>query len=174
MNETALKRDQTRKTFGMFPVPTDDLLHVAETELPWAPLDNVGSLYQIPIVDLNTGMYMSNVRLQPGGRFETHYHTGMILGVTKKGAWYYLEYPEILNVAGSFLVEPAASLHTLAIPDDQEGMTEASFVLNGANVNLDDQGNITTVVDAKLAMIGYKAACKKLGQSCEKMIVIGG
>ena len=173
MGKSIPSADKSRQMFGQFPVHTDDLLHVMEADLPWVPLDDVGSQYQIPIADLNTGMYVSNVRLQPGARFETHYHTGMVLGITRKGAWFYLEQPDTRNVPGSFLVEPASSLHTLTVPEDQEFPTEASFILQGANINLDHNARVISVVDAGIAVNAYRRACEKLGESCEPMIVIG-
>ncbi len=49
--------------------------------------------------------------LQPGVTIQRHKHTGEVLAFTIRGAWKYLEYPEV-NTAGSYLFEPAGSIHT--------------------------------------------------------------
>ena len=64
------------------------------------------------------------------------------------GSWGYEEYPEYLNRPGSYLYEPAHSVHTLVVPDDNDGETDVWFAIHGANVNVDDDGQVTGVTDA--------------------------
>ena len=43
-----------------------------------------------------------------------------------------------MNVAGSYLFEPAGSIHTLHVPDTNTEVTDVFFAIHGANLNLDD------------------------------------
>ena len=81
---------------------------------------------------------------------------------TSAGSWKYLEYPEI-NMAGLYLYEPAGSVHTLHFPDTNTEITDVSFVLHGANLNLDDEGNVESVLDASAALPVYCAGCRDAG-----------
>ena len=54
------------------------------------------------------------------------------------GAWKYKEY-DYVNRAGSFLYEPAGSVHTLTCIEDN---TRVWFQMYGVNLNLDEDGNI--------------------------------
>ena len=79
-----------------------------------------------------------------------------------RGAWRYLEYPEV-NRAGSYLYEPAGSIHTLqALPSNAE-VTDVWFAIRGPNLNLDAEGGVTLVLDAGLVLKVYLSKCRKLG-----------
>ena len=75
------------------------------------------------------------------------------------GAWPYLEGPDDVNVAGSYLFEPANSVHTLHVLDDNDAMTDVWFTIHGANLNLDAAGNVEYVIDAATVLAFYRAAC---------------
>jgi 2,4'-dihydroxyacetophenone dioxygenase len=156
-------------------VPTDGALptlHVGDNELPWAEAGD-GSAIQLLHVDLNGGLWISKTRLPPGYRVPTHYHTGLVYAVTLKGSWWYEESPEAVNSPGSYLFEPAASRHTLVTPKDQVGDTITWFAIYGANVNLDDKGQITSIMDARTALYLYRGYCEALGLDSSKLIVHG-
>jgi len=68
-----------------------------------------------------------------------------------------------VNTAGSYLFEPAGSIHTLTVPETNEGLTDVWFAIRGANLNLDDDGNVTSVVDAGGIRDFYFAMCEKMG-----------
>jgi hypothetical protein len=82
--------------------------------------------------------------------------------VTFSGRWKYKEYPEV-NTGGSYLFEPAGSIHTLTVPADVEGLTDVWFAVQGANLDLDADGNVTSVVDATTVRDGYFALCEAYG-----------
>ncbi|UPT62587.1 MAG: 2,4'-dihydroxyacetophenone dioxygenase family protein [Hyphomonadaceae bacterium JAD_PAG50586_4] len=147
-------------------------LHVGAEELPYAEAGD-GSAIQLLHVDLNVGLWISKTRLPPGYRVPTHYHTGLVYAVTLQGAWCYLESPEAVNKPGSYLFEPAGSRHTLVTPADQEGDTIAWFAIYGANINLDGEGKIVSIVDAKAALDLYRGYCEALGLDHSKLIVHG-
>lgn len=156
-------------------VPTEseqDTLHVGNNDLPWLEAGD-GSAIQLLHVDLTQGLWISKSRIPAGHKVVKHYHTGIVFAVTLQGRWFYAETPEAVNSPGSYLFEPAGSLHTLCTPDDQEGDTVAWFAIYGANINLDDEGNIVSVFDARAVLEIYRGYCEALGLDCSKLIVVG-
>jgi 2,4'-dihydroxyacetophenone dioxygenase len=157
----------------LFPMDSDNgTLHVGADHLPFAEAGD-GSAIQILHVDLTTNLWISKVRLPPGYRVVKHYHTGQVFGVTLQGRWFYAEAPDEVNAPGSYLFEPAGSVHTLCTPPDQQGDTIVWFAVQGSNVNLDEQGKVVSVMDARLALDIYRGYCNALGLNCERMIVVG-
>ena len=70
---------------------------------------------QVLQIDVELGLWVIRNRFQPGCRVQTHKHTGSVFAFTNSGSWKYEEYPEV-NTAGSYLYEPAGSVHTLTVP----------------------------------------------------------
>jgi 2,4'-dihydroxyacetophenone dioxygenase len=136
-------------------------IHRAESDLPFVPfLEGVD--VQLLQVDLDQGLWIVRTRFQPGVTIATHKHTGCVFAVTLAGSWRYLEYPDV-NTAGSYLFEPAGSVHTLTVPADQRGITDVWFAIYGANLNLDANGNVEAVIDAEFVHQFYLAACREKG-----------
>jgi 2,4'-dihydroxyacetophenone dioxygenase len=133
----------------------------SEDALPFVPLDEGGSL-QLLQVDLTNGLWIVRIRWPAGVLLQTHKHTGTVFAFTLSGRWHYLESPEI-NTAGSYLFEPAGSVHTLAVPADNTGITEVWFAVHGANLNLDSEGNVESVTDAETMLRSYRSRCRKMG-----------
>jgi 2,4'-dihydroxyacetophenone dioxygenase len=136
-------------------------LHRGENDLPWVDLGD-GSDLQLLQVDVEAGLWVIRTRFQPGYLVPTHKHTGEVFAFTISGSWKYVEYPEV-NTAGSYLFEPAGSIHTLTVPETNEGLTDVWFAIRGANLNLDDDGNVTSVVDAGGIRDFYFAMCEQMG-----------
>ena len=111
------------------------------------------------------------VRLEPGATIQRHKHTGEVFAFTLAGAWKYLEYPEV-NTAGSYLFEPAGSIHTLHALKSNDGITDAWFAIRGANLNLDAAGNVESVLDAALALEIYTTRCREAGHPMPNVIGI--
>ncbi len=135
-----------------------------EDELPYVDLGD-GSTLQLLQVDLDQGLWVIRTRFSPGMTVDTHKHTGTVHAFTLSGSWKYLEYPDAVNVAGSYLFEPAGSIHTLHVPDANTEVTEVLFVIHGANLNLDADGNVTTVIDAGGILAFYLAMCEADGHA---------
>jgi 2,4'-dihydroxyacetophenone dioxygenase len=93
---------------------------------------------------------------------QTHKHTGPVYAFTTSGAWKYKE-SEFVNRAGSFLYEPAGSVHTLIVPDDNTEPTDVFFAIWGANLNLDADGNVESIIDAGLILQAYYLMCEAAG-----------
>ncbi|NWG45043.1 MAG: 2,4'-dihydroxyacetophenone dioxygenase family protein [Alphaproteobacteria bacterium] len=152
--------------------PEAGTLHIGTDDLPWLDAGD-GSALQLLHVDLDQGLWISNTRLAPGYRVTTHFHTGFVYAVTLQGSWYYLEAPEAVNRPGSYLFEPAGSRHTLVTPKDQSGDTIVWFAIYGANINLDADGNVLSIIDARTALELYRGYCDALDLDCSKLIVKG-
>ena len=156
-------------------IPTDvenSTLHVGANDLPWAEAGD-GSAIQLLHVDLNSGLWISNTRLPPGFKVVTHFHTGLVYAVTHQGQWFYAEAPEAVNSPGSYLFDPAGSVHTLCTPADQVGNTIVWFAVHGANINLDAERKPISIMDARFALEVYRGYCNALGLDCSKLIVVG-
>ena len=98
--------------------------------------------------------------------------TGTVYAFTESGEWYYKEYPKLINKAGSYLFEPAQSVHTLTVADDATEDAVVSFVINGCNVNVDDKGNVTSIIDAQTILKIYQTLCQTEGKNPDGVIVI--
>lgn len=149
-----------------------EAIHIGASDLPWIDLGE-GNQVQILHVDLREGLWVNRTKFVPGFVVQTHYHTGTVFAHTESGSWYYKEYPQYVNTKGSYLFEPAHSVHTLMISEDSDGPAIIVFIIRGANINLDGEGNITSVTDARSVLNAYRQACKDQGKSCDKMLVYG-
>ena len=137
-------------------------IHRGADDLPWISFGpDVES--QVAHVKLREGLWVVRSRFRPGAVIQTHRHTGPVFGFTLSGAWHYLEYADQVNRAGSYLYEPAGSTHTLAALPDSDGPADVWFAIYGANINLDADGNVESVVDGALMLSAYLAGCKRLG-----------
>ncbi|MCU0267953.1 MAG: 2,4'-dihydroxyacetophenone dioxygenase family protein [Acidimicrobiales bacterium] len=136
-------------------------LHRGADDLPFVDLGD-GSLLQLLHVDIEQGLWVIRTKFQPGYRVQTHKHTGTVYAFTLSGRWKYEEYPDV-NTAGSYLFEPAGSIHTLTVPADNTEVTDVFFAINGANLNLDADGNVELVIDAGLIRDTYFALCEAQG-----------
>ncbi len=144
-------------------------IHRGESDLPFVEFGE-GIALQLLQVDLDQGLWIVRTRFQPGVVIQTHRHTGPVFAVTFAGSWKYREYPEV-NTAGSYLFEPAGSVHTLTVPADQSDVTDVWFAIYGPNLNLDASGNVEAVIDAELIHQFYLAACKEKGIDDPAVIV---
>jgi len=77
-----------------------------------------------------------------------------------------------VNTAGSYLFEPAGSIHTLHALKSNDGITDAWFAIRGANLNLDAAGNVESVLDAALALEIYTTRCREAGHPMPNVIGI--
>jgi 2,4'-dihydroxyacetophenone dioxygenase len=143
-------------------------LHRGESELPFVALGD-GTHLQLLQVDVELGLWVIRTKFEAGVTVPTHKHTGSVFAFTISGSWKYLEYPDV-NLPGSYLFEPAGSVHTLTVPAENEGMTDVWFAIYGANLNLDADGNVETVIDAGLVRDTYFALCEAEGHKRPNVI----
>jgi 2,4'-dihydroxyacetophenone dioxygenase len=91
-------------------------VHIGADDLPWVDIGD-GSKLKVLQVKATEGLWIVQNIFQAGYTVPTHRHTGPVWGYTISGAWRYKEY-DYVNRAGSFLYEPAGSVHTLECIED--------------------------------------------------------
>ena len=137
-------------------------IHRGEKDLPFVDLGD-GSTLQLLQVDLAAGIWVIRNQFVPGTTITKHKHTGAVYAFTQSGAWHYLESPEAVNTAGSYLFEPAGSVHTLHVPETNTEPTDVWFTIHGANLNLDAEGNVESVTDGAGTLAAYYMLCEAQG-----------
>ncbi len=134
-------------------------IHRGEHDLPFVDLGD-GNRLQLLQVDLAQGVWVVRNQFDPDTTVQTHKHTGHVYAFTQTGSWHYLESPEAVNTAGSYLYEPAGSTHTLHVPATNDGPTDVWFTIHGANLNLDANGQVDLVIDAHGILEYYRLLCE--------------
>ena len=135
-----------------------EAVHIGADELPFIDIGD-GSLLKVLQVKRGEGLWIIENIFQAGYEVDKHRHTGPVFAYTVSGAWKYKEY-DYVNRTGSFLYEPAGSVHTLQCIEDN---TRVWFQMYGSNINLDADGNITSVVDGDMTLQFYLAMCEEQG-----------
>ena len=138
--------------------PLIEAQHVGAGELPFVEVGG-GNKMKVIKVDVAEGLWIVENIFQAGYAVQTHRHTGPVYGYTVSGAWRYREYDDV-NRAGSFLFEPAGSVHTLECIEDE---TRVWFQMYGVNLNLDAEGNIESVFDGPGTLEAYYALAEAEG-----------
>ena len=115
----------------------EELLSVNIHDMPYAPGGAAGSEIIPLFLDRENGTWVLYGKFAPGTKLPTHFHTGTVHFFTTKGRWNYVEYPQNPQTAGSYLYEPAGSIHTFAVPEDATEDAEGFMVVQGANINFD-------------------------------------
>ncbi len=133
-------------------------IHIGADDLPFVDIGE-GSKLKVIMVRAKEGLWIVENIFQSGYQVQKHRHTGPVFAYTVSGAWRYLE-SDYVNRAGSFLYEPAGSVHTLTVLEDD---TRVWFQMYGANLNLDADGNIESVVDGAGALEAYYALAEVEG-----------
>jgi 2,4'-dihydroxyacetophenone dioxygenase len=151
---------------------TREAILIHDEDLPWVSLPD-GSQLQLLQVDLNQNLWVVRNRLKPGFCIDTHYHTGPVFAVTQSGEWFYKEYPDKINKAGSYLYEPAHSVHTLTVAADAKEDAVVWFAIFGSNVNINENGDVTSILDSQTILMAYRALCMVEGKTCDNVIVVG-
>jgi quercetin dioxygenase-like cupin family protein len=135
-----------------------DATHLSTEQIPFVELGG-GNKLRVLQVKEQEGLWIIENIFQAGFEVQAHRHTGPVWGYTTSGAWKYKEY-EYVNRAGSFLYEPAGSVHTLQCVEDD---TRVWFHMTGCNLNLDADGNVESVTDGALTLMGYLAMAEAQG-----------
>jgi 2,4'-dihydroxyacetophenone dioxygenase len=133
-------------------------VHLGLDDIPWVDI-GAGSKMRIPLVKEREGLWIIENIFQDGFSAQKHKHTGPIYAYTSAGAWKYAEY-DYRNTAGSFLYEPAGSIHTLQCVQDD---TRVWFQMYGSNLNLADDGSVESVTDGASTLAAYYALCEAQG-----------
>ncbi len=133
-------------------------IHVGRDDLPFVEIGG-GSKLRLLQVKRGEGLWVVENVFQAGYEVQTHRHTGPVWGYTYQGAWKYKEY-DYVNRAGSFLYEPAGSVHTLQAVENE---TRVFFHMYGSNLNLDANGKVESEANGRITLEFYYAACQAQG-----------
>lgn len=128
-------------------------------DFPWV---GVGEGIELKVMRVaeDQGLWVIQNRFAPGVAIETHRHTGEVHGFTLSGCWHYAEYG-LDYPAGTYIHEPAHSVHTLTVNAENRGPTEVLFVMQGSNLVLAADGQtITRVDDGPTTLAAYLAICE--------------
>jgi 2,4'-dihydroxyacetophenone dioxygenase len=141
-------------------------VHLGLDDIPWVDIGE-GNKMRLPLVKEREGLWIIENIFMNGFSAQKHKHTGPIYAYTSSGGWKYAEY-DYVNRAGSFLYEPAGSIHTLQCIEDG---TRVWFQMYGSNLNLADDGSIDSVTDGASALAAYFALCEAQGHPRPNVIV---
>ena len=133
-------------------------VHLAANDLPFADIGGGNKMKVIQVIEKEVLRIIENIFMK-GFEVQPHRHTGPVWGYTVSGGWKYKEY-DYVNRAGSFLYEPAGSVHTLQCIEDN---TQVWFHMYGVNLNLDADGNVQSVSDGAGSLRAYYAMCEAQG-----------
>ena len=143
---------------------------VTPDDAPWADT-GTGVLLKVLRFDELHGTWVILNRFAPGVLLQTHRHTGSVDAYTSAGRWHYLEYDFYLT-AGSYLFEPANSVHTLHVPEENEEVTDVCFVIEGALLNLLPDGTVESVTDGPGTLAAYYALLEAQGDPRPNGIIV--
>jgi 2,4'-dihydroxyacetophenone dioxygenase len=101
-------------------------------------------------LDLEAGCWVVLAFMSPGAVVPLHYHTGIAEVYTLAGSWHYLEHPNQMQTAGSYLYEPGGSVHTFVCPNTNTEDTVLLVRVEGANINFTESGQFHSILDATL------------------------
>ncbi len=134
--------------------------HVHDEDIPW--VDSADTELKVLRVAADSGIWIVRSRLQPGVKTETHKHTGDVHGYTLQGRWHYEEY-KVDYTAGTYIYEPAGSVHTLIVNADNTEPMDAVFIVQGAVHYLEPDGSVKQIVDGPSMLESYYASCEERG-----------
>ncbi|MFC4910838.1 2,4'-dihydroxyacetophenone dioxygenase family protein [Actinomadura gamaensis] len=162
--------------------------HVHDDDLPWVQAGPVG----LKVLRASSDTWVVRNRFPAGFQLPKHKHTGGVHAHTFSGRWRYAEYG-IDYVAGTFIYEPPGSVHTLMVLEDDteilfviqgvfieyaptEGEQSATVddgrepwrtrddgASEDRNIEFDETGQISGVVDAESTLNAYLALCDAAG-----------
>ncbi|HVT64926.1 MAG TPA: 2,4'-dihydroxyacetophenone dioxygenase family protein [Mycobacteriales bacterium] len=142
-------------------------IHIGADELPFVDYGG-GNMMKVLLIDEAESLWIVENIFKAGFETQTHRHTGPVFGYTVSGAWKYKEY-DYVNRAGSFLYEPANSVHTLEILEDN---TQVWFQMYGMNLNLREDGSVESVTDGAGTLGAYLHLAEKQGHGRPNVLVL--
>src|SRR5206468_2436671 len=123
-------------------------------------IDRPDHRYKLLRVERASGLRVLRTQMPPGFRYPRHRHSGSVIAFTVRGVWGYEEYGSWYDT-GSLIFEPAGSVHTLVTPATNDGMADVVFVSHGANINLDDEGDVVSVSDSLMRLQQFYEECDR-------------
>ena len=138
-----------------------DVGFVAAADAPWVQAGE-GVELRVFRVDFDRGLWVIGNRFSPGFSTPMHRHTGEVNAFTLTGSWFYEEYG-VQYTAGSYVYEPANSVHTLRVAETNTETTEVIFTIDGALVYVAADGSVLGIADGAGTLAFYLAMCEEQG-----------
>ena len=130
----------------MVALPQGELLTVNIDQIPMLKNMLGPGIHIQPLrLDAEHNQWVFLATVAPGRSLPMHYHTGQLQVWTIQGRWPYHDQP---HTAGSYLYEPAGSVHTFYCPEDNTEDTIALAWIEGAQVSFNEDGSFHSVMDA--------------------------
>ena len=147
--------------------------YISGESLPWVPFtpysDEVTLKYWK--IDPVRGEIVVSMRFPPGIALPTHYHTGIVVAHTVRGAWRYIEH-DWVSRPGDTVYETAGSSHTPQSVGDEDA--EVFFYLIGELEFMDEAGNLLARENAKTSLARYEAYCEANGLEAQDLTSFTG
>ena len=169
MTLTAEPTTATTSSGALLPLvalPQGELLTINVKNIPLITDSLSEGVHVKPLrLDLEAGCWVVLATFSPGAVVPLHYHTGIAEVYTLSGSWHYLEYPDQLQTAGSYLYEPGGSVHTFVCPETNTEDTVIFVRVEGANINFTEDGQFHSILDAVMihALANQLAEARGLG-----------
>lgn len=139
------------------PLPMDlrTTSQVDPEDIPYARLERPWGTTYMKLLKCSVAenTFTNLIRYPAGVQLATHLHTGPVHAYTFEGRWRYLEY-EWEARAGSYVNEPAGTVHTLKIEEE----TLALFIVTGGFVYFEPDGTFIRYQDAATTLADCRAA----------------
>lgn len=137
-----------------------DVNYMSGADNPWIPFTPLSDQVFLKYwkVDPVRGEIVVSMKFPGGLVLPTHYHTGMVIAHTVRGAWRYQE-NNWVSRAGDSVYEVAGSSHTPESLDD----TEIFFILVGELLFLDADNKILWSENHKTSIERYLGYCEANG-----------
>lgn len=154
MTITAEPTTATTSSGALLPLvalPQGELLSINEQSIPLLTDSLSAGVHVKPLrLDLEAGCWVVLATFSPGATVPLHYHTGIAEVYTMAGSWHYLEYPDQPQTAGSYMYEPAGSVHTFVCPETNTEDTVLFIRVEGANINFTEDGQFHSILDTTM------------------------
>ena len=146
------------------PAPGSATRVVKHDDIPWVPMGTLESGVEMKLLRVgkedDVCTFMN--RFQPGFQAPKHLHLGEVHAYTLEGRWHYLEY-DWTSDAGDYVYEPPDTVHTLHVPEDNEGPTIVVFTVAKGMDLYDDQDNVFMTQDNQGLEALYRLGLDILG-----------
>ena len=133
-----------------------DVNYMSGTDNPWIPFTPLSDQVFLKYwkVDPVRGEIVVSMKMPAGLELPPHYHTGIVIAHTVKGAWRYKE-NNWVSRAGDTVYEVAGSSHTPQTVED----SEIFFVLIGELLFIDEDKKILWQENHKTMIERYNGYC---------------
>ncbi|HIF63128.1 MAG TPA: hypothetical protein EYQ35_03105 [candidate division UBP10 bacterium] len=138
------------------------VVHGADVPWVWMGFENSGIEMKLLRRGRKDEVYTFMNRFAPGFMAPRHLHLGEVHAWTMEGCWCYLEYDWKAR-AGDYVYEPADSIHTLYVPEENEGLTTVLFTVEKGLDLYDENGELFMTQDGAGLEELYRAGLAEQG-----------